>query len=258
MPFHSDVPLPLTVLVFGFFWAAIPLIASALGQWMGQASEKRAQGRQQAAASNYAFDQGNFDRFQAEQRGRQAGLQGQANENLNRANLQEQGALDRATLDLKRREFGLDAPQARARNAALGSILANVQDVTATHPRANIVNFQGGLRPSLLSPEARQLGAQMSRDALIQQMGGDKFEDIPKTELAGTDWSSLMSMKPPEQTPLPQAGGFDTFLNWGAGIGYGDHQSNLGGARGSDADPDALVWPVREHSAHDVAASGAH
>lgn len=114
--------------------------------------------------------------------GRAAGREQEQRSNT----LNDQNALDYA-------RFNLQAPGMRAENAARGSLMANVQDVQLSRPRGG-PGVQGGTRPSMLTPEARQLGQQMSRDALMQQMRGDVMP-----------------------TPQPSAGKFDTLLN---SLGY--------------------------------------
>lgn len=118
--------------------------------------------------------------------GRAAGRQAEAGLGLN----QDQLRLLAARLNLQ-------APQMRAANAARGDLLANVQDVSVGAPRGT--RLSGGTRPSLLSENSRNLGRQMSRDALLSQMKGDPFTP----------------------TPLPQSGKLDTLLAILGGVGTG-------------------------------------
>lgn len=102
--------------------------------------------------------------------------------------------------DLNQRKFALGAPQARAGNAVRGDTLANVQDasVSGLPSRISVPTIGGGVRPSILSSDTRQLGQQMSRDALLGQMAGDKFAPAPT--LAPVN-------------PLPQANALDKTLS---------------------------------------------
>lgn len=115
----------------------------------------------------------------------------------------------RANIDLKQRQFQLDAPGQRAGNSVRGDILAGVQDAGISgpivHTRGQVPQITGGLRPSLLSANTRQLGQNMSRNALLQDMKGDAFDPMPAPQI-------------PTITPAPEAGGLDTALNWIGGI----------------------------------------
>ena len=105
--------------------------------------------------------------------------------------------LDQDKLRFLAAQLNLRAPQMRAANAARGDLLANVQDVSVGAPRGT--RLTGGTRPSLLSENSRNLGRQMSRDALLSQMKGDAFTP----------------------TALPQSGKFDTLLNILSNVGTG-------------------------------------
>lgn len=85
-----------------------------------------------------------------------------------RAQDQTAGILaDRNALDFAK--FNLQAPQVRQQTAARGDMMANVQDVVLPRPRGG-AGVQGGTRPSLLSDSSRQLGRDISRQALLDQM----------------------------------------------------------------------------------------
>lgn len=61
-------------------------------------------------------------------------------------------------------------PGARAGDAVQGDILSGVQNV-GTMGSGRDLRFTGGLSPSLLSGNTRQLGGQMSRQALMSAIG---------------------------------------------------------------------------------------
>ena len=61
-------------------------------------------------------------------------------------------------------------PGARANDAVQGDVMAGVQNV-GTVGSGRDLRFTGGLSPSLLSGNTRQLGGQMSRQALMSAMG---------------------------------------------------------------------------------------
>lgn len=130
---------------------------------------------------------------------------------LRAAQLMEQALQGRAGIDLQQRQFALQAPQQRASNSVRGDTLANLQDAQINGPivgtGGRVPQITGGLRPSLLSGNSRQLGQQMSRDALLQQMQGDKFDPLPAINV-------------PQITPPQQAGTFDKILG-GVGLAGG-------------------------------------
>lgn len=151
-------------------------------------------------------------------RAAEAGINQNQDENrLRAAQMLEQALQNRAQLELQQKQFGLQAPQARAKNSARGDAMANLQDVKINAgPRVNIPQISGGLRPTLLSQNSRDLGAEMSRQALLGQMEGDQFTPMPAPNM-------------PQPTPLPQANGLDTFLNILGGVGAGASALNQSG-----------------------------
>jgi hypothetical protein len=134
---------------------------------------------------------------------------------LRAAQLMEQALQNRAQLEMQQKQFGLQAPQARASNSVRGDTLANLQDATISGlpSRINVPQIGGGLRPSLLSQNSRDLGKDMSRQALMQQLQGDQFTPMPAANI-------------PSITPMPQAGALDKILNTvgviGTGVGAAD------------------------------------
>ena len=106
--------------------------------------------------------------------------------------------LDQDQLRLLAERLGLQAPQLRARNAVRGDILANAQPAAFSGSGRDL-QMSGGVSPALLSENSRNLGRQMSRDALLSQMKGDAFTP----------------------TPLPQSGKLDTLLGLLSGAGTG-------------------------------------
>ena len=92
----------------------------------------------------------------------QARGEGRQTENAQRA-AQQQQALQAA-------QFNRQAPSARANSAVRGDILAGAQPVT-TIGSGRDLRFSGGLSPALLSGNTRQLGQNMSRQALMSQLG---------------------------------------------------------------------------------------
>lgn len=193
------------------------LVGSALAKVLGGASQGAAAGRQQTTQNNATQDT---------QRTSQYGINQQAI--LDALKSAESANMNRAALDLNRRQFTLDAPTTRMNQSARGSMLANAQDVKVSHPRAHIPTITGGARPSALSQETRDLGSLVTRQALMAQMAGDTFEDVPQQ-----NWQGGVQT-PPGVTPQPQASGLE---KWGgiAGIlgnlatsGVGAYQQAIG------------------------------
>jgi hypothetical protein len=128
-----------------------------------------------------------------------------------------QAELDKAKGQLSEYETKLAAPQSRASNSVRGDILANVQDAgVSAPPGVNVTSFSGGLRPSLLSGNSRALGAQMSKEALLDALSGTP---TPFSDMAPVDLSSITGRTAPAQTGLPQARGMDKVMEqiglWG-------------------------------------------
>jgi hypothetical protein len=171
----------------------IPAIG-ALGSILGGASRGASAGRQQTTQNNAVQDTQRTSQYGINQVALTAALKAAEDANMNRG-----------LLDLKRRDFSLDAPTTRMKQAAAGSRMANTQDMTVSHPRARTGSISGGPKPSDLTPEARQLGALIARQSLMNQMKGDTFEDVPQQ-----DWQSGV-LQAPGVTGLPQAGGFEKF-----------------------------------------------
>lgn len=169
--------------------ASLATIIPAIGGVASAVASGRAAGRQSEAVLQGANDRSRIAAAQA----LEDALQGRAN------------------LDLRQRQFALAAPGQRAGNSVRGDVLSNVQDaqvmgpVTGTHGR--VPTITGGLRPSLLSGNTRQLGADQSRQALLSQMQGDNFDKLPPINI-------------PQPTPLPQANAFDKILG-GVGLAGG-------------------------------------
>ncbi len=95
-------------------------------------------------------------------------------------------------LRLAAARLNLDAPSARARNSVRGDVLANARPVSVSGPitgtHGQIPQISGGLSPALFSQNTRDLGGQMSRDALLSQMqGGGDFQPQAQPQSTGLD-----------------------------------------------------------------------
>jgi hypothetical protein len=195
-------------------WSQIAQTAATVAPAVANIAAARAKGRADEAKISGDFDRGTVDRYATDkQLDLDAVIRGY------------QAELDRAKGQLSEYETRLAAPQARASNSVRGDILANVQDVGIDAPRGvNVTTFSGGLRPSLLSPESRQLGGVMSKEALLSALSDDAPR--PFSNMQPFDASAITSRRAPAQTPLQQPGALDKIMEnialYGglAGVGY--------------------------------------
>lgn len=130
---------------------------------------------------------------------------------LNALSAAQNAANARAGGILNEQELALSAPRTRAQNSVRGSVLANAQDVQISGlPKGvTVPTITGGLRPSMFSGDTRALGQQMTKDALLSQMAP---QVTPYSDLKPFDASSIINMKTPGATPLPQPSGLDNIL----------------------------------------------
>ena len=137
---------------------------------------------------------------------------------------------DHANIDLNRRRFALAAPSARASQSVRGSILANAQpaSISGLPSRINVPQISGGLTPAMFSGETRQLGGELSRQALLDQLRGDEFEPLQRTDFASGVLPSPQLEQYQRSGLLEQIlGGLGLGLSAAGGIG-GAIQENRG------------------------------
>lgn len=210
------------------FW--MPFIAAA-GSILGKIGEAKANGRVQQANANLNQDEirrrANADQQQAL---------------IAQAQLAERGALDRAQLDLQRRAYADQAPGARARQAVVGNLLANMRDASFSRPAgAEGRGLTGGLRPSALGPGGRAAGEELARQAMMRLMKGDSFDPVPATQM-----NILPQITP---TPQPKAGFMDKLLGV-AGVAGGlagayNLANGPSGPLPSSANPPGTNMPIQ-------------
>lgn len=99
--------------------------------------------------------------------------------------------------DLNRYQLELTTPEQLAKTSLRGNLISGLQDVNiGGHPRANIPQIAGGIKPSsMITPDSRLLGEAMARQALMRQLQGYG----PPTG--------------PSEPKYPKASGLDKFLN---------------------------------------------
>lgn len=182
-------------------WATIMPLVTAGVSTAGQVAAARQAGRQAQASAQVPVDQLN-------QRAAESTLSVQQKA----LDAQDAARLARALGILQESEAARKAPGQRASNAVRGDILANAQDVKLSGLSSRIpkMSFEGGLRPSMMSGNTRQLGAEMSRAALLDQLKGDK---TPFSSLPEADYSRILNAKPvPGGTALPEGSRMDSIL----------------------------------------------
>lgn len=174
------------------FAAALPIIAKGaglLGRLFGGAAKNSADQRsnentqrlrQAEAAQEYALRRAQLMNSDA----------------LGRAQLQSSDAVNRAELDLRRRMFQQQEPNAQARQAAVGSMLNRLQPLSLSGPSDRVrIPTMGNSIINALGPEARQAGALLAQRGLTGlQNGPSQFEALPALNLPP-------SMSLPEQAP---------------------------------------------------------
>lgn len=182
-------------------WGTVmPLITAGVGA-AGQVAAARQAGRQAQAGAQVPVDQLNQRAYETDLSNKRQGLEAQ-----------DAAMLARAVGLLQEQAAGRKAPGERATNSVRGDILANAQDAEFNPGNGRIPthSFSGGLRPSMLSANTRALGADMSRQALLDQLGG---ESTPFSDLPAADYSSIINAEgSPGATPLPQGGRMDSVL----------------------------------------------
>lgn len=89
---------------------------------------------------------------------------------------------------LDERKFALGAPGVRAGQSVRGSIMQNAQPMTLSglpdRIASRIPTISGGLSPALFNQNTRDLGGEMTRKALIDQLKGDEFAPMETTDFA--------------------------------------------------------------------------
>lgn len=187
------------------WWDAVPAIAGAVGKIAGNSAKGSAD--QRAVENNSAAQRNALlaQLYSIQQNATQNALTASSSEKLAQGNQ-----------DLNRREFALNAPSARGRQAVKGSIMANAQDATLSgvpdRIASRIPTINGGLRPSLFDANTRQLGSEMTRDAIMDQLAGDNFDTMTPTDFK----SGILSS--PQLEEFQKSGLLEKILG-GLGVG---------------------------------------
>lgn len=162
------------------FAAAIPLItagAGLLGKLFGGAAKGSAD---QRMAENNQTSQRNA--LLAQLYGMQQNATGNALANQSRE------ASDQRGQALEERKYALSAPSVRAGQSVRGSIMQNAQPVTLSglpdRIASRIPQISGGLSPALFNADTRALGGELTRQALLNQLKGDDFAPMERTDFS--------------------------------------------------------------------------
>lgn len=167
-------------------YKAIAAVAGKAGE--GQAAER-------AGANNY-------QQTQNSQANQQYGMQQSTLANL--LGLQERATMDRA-------QMGVQAPNARMKQAILGSLLQNAKSRTTTAPAGiRMGKVSGGLNLDAISAATRAGGGELESQALAALKSKS---DIP----GATDYAKTGMMAAPEMGGYKDAGALESGLS-GAGL----------------------------------------
>jgi hypothetical protein len=139
---------------------------------------------------------------------------------------------DHAGIDMDRKKFALGAPSVRAGQSVRGSILQNAQpaSISGLPSRINVPQISGGLTPAMFSGDTRALGGEMTRKALIDQLKGDTFDPLQKTDFAGG------VLAPPQMENYQKSGLLEQILG-GLGLGASVGSGVLGAIKHSNKRP---------------------
>lgn len=161
-------------------YAAAPFTGGAsipVGQAIAQVAGGLSQGsaNQRGAENNQAAER---NRLLAQLYGTKQ------NATLNALDAGSREARDQRSQALDERKYALSAPSVRAGQSVRGSIMANAQPVTISGIPSDIhvPTISGGLSPALFNANTRALGDEMTRKALVDQLKGDDFAPMEKTD----------------------------------------------------------------------------
>jgi hypothetical protein len=123
-------------------------------------------------------------------KGKEAGRGQQNAANADRATFEqrersqfEQALLQRAMLELQQKQFGSDERQRNARSALQAAFGMNAEDVTLDAPQGvPVVNFKGGIRPSAIGQQGRDVAAEMYGQSMKGLKEGTAFSPLPALE----------------------------------------------------------------------------
>ena len=186
--------------------------------------------------------------------------EGRAKGRLQEAELNRQQDLSRAAADrqaLEATRFNRAAPDVRLSQSTRGDIAANLSDFTLSGSGKNLTST-GGLRPSLIQEGTRRLGSEISRNALLSQLGREqsiaegRYGVDEQNPIFGGKDAYTFSPTFTQPTPLPRAGKLDKILGGlglaGQGLeflqGQGVFKKKPISGRPIPRNPDPSIWGV--------------
>lgn len=173
----------------GMNWTSLltnPELWGAIGTVAGGAASGKSDQRMQESATTNAANNTQLAAYQTQQ-----AAQNQA-----------------AQLDLQRKMFSEDARGGRTKQALLADLLSNLQDISIDVPGVTKASITGGLRASAIGDQGRQSLAELRKQALQAQLGGDTF-------------SGGEILTPPTLAAMPKKGGVESALDWIGLLGSG-------------------------------------
>ena len=194
----------------------LPLIMGASSIFSGLGAGRSQERQSQNAATSNSND-ALARMFGTQQAGASNAYNTQQQAILQALGLQSREGLDLGDLDLRQRQFALDAPTTRGRQALTGSLLQRLQPVTMSGLPSRISSrmptISGGLSPAAIGPLARQMGLLMQQNAVSGQRRGDQFATPQRTNFTGgvlNGGNSLLT--PPTMQGYQQPGRAESLL----------------------------------------------
>lgn len=198
--------------MIGALLAAAPLIGRVLGGAGKGSADQRLSENQQGLQRSQLLAQ----LYGLQQNAQQRALESGSDERLRQA----QTDLAQRGFQQNQREFALQAPSVRARQSVRGSIMANAQPASFSglpdRVASHVPTLSGGLTPASFSPETRELGRILQRDATLNQLKGDPIDTF--APMQQTDFQSGV-MTPPTVPELEKSGLLEKILGGGGLIG---------------------------------------
>jgi len=154
-----------------------------------------------------------------------------------RALMANRDALDRAGVDLQRKGFLQQEPNAQARQAMVGSMLSRLQPLQLSGLSSRVQTRMPKMNSILdaLGPDARQAGSRLaSRGLSGLQSGGTQFEALPAMQLPPE-----LNLPPATVMALQKSGLLEKILG---GVGLAGSLIGGLGALGGGGSPTGSDW----------------
>lgn len=194
------------------FMAALPAItagAGLLGKLFGGAakgsSDQRLNENQQRLQQMQLQNSDALQRAMLQSNNANTRAQMQNATSLARSSMQNNDTYQRAGLDLDRRRFAQQEPNAQARQALAGSLLSRIKPVQIAGMPAGM-----GVKSSIIDaigPEAREAGSLLAQRGVSGlRSGPSQFSDLPPVSLPEGFMPELMHLPPATQAAIQKSG----------------------------------------------------